>query len=113
MTPIYSPGLGILFQSWSVHWPSTSALFESAIEKGQTLPEPANAGMATAVAAVQASRLRLIARAAGDKVISFMDREQTLDLEALGVDCTAQFPERPFLEKHYQANQCGLSIEWR
>lgn len=85
-------------------------LFESAVEQDQTPPEPANAAMATAVAAVQASRLRLIARAAGDKVISFMDSEQTLDLEAVGVDCTAQFPERPFLEKHYKLTNAAFQL---
>jgi len=86
------------------------ALFESAVDQGKAPPEPPNAEMATAVAAVQASRLRLIARAAGDKVISFMDSEQKRDLEALGVDCTAQFPERPFLEKHYRLTNAAFQL---
>lgn len=86
------------------------ASFEAAIELGQEPPEPPNAEMATAVAAVQASRLRLIARAAGDHVISFMDSEQILELNTKGVDCKASFPERPFLEKHYALTNAAFQL---
>ncbi|MFK7855209.1 MAG: hypothetical protein AB8B79_13895 [Granulosicoccus sp.] len=86
------------------------ASFEAAIETGDAPPEPPSPEMATAVAAVQASRLRLIARAAGDKVISFMDAEQRLDLEALGVDCSSAFPERPYLQKHYLLTNSAFQL---
>lgn len=76
--------------------------FNHAVELDQNIPAPPNPEIATAIAAVQASRLRLVARAAGDKVISFMDTDMRAELAALGVDCDADFPERPMLERHYK-----------
>jgi hypothetical protein len=78
------------------------SLFNEAVAANLPIPEPPNAEIATAVAAIQASRLRLIARAAGDKVISFMDADQRRELEAVGIDCNADFPERPMLEQYYR-----------
>jgi len=85
-------------------------LFEIAVSNDTALPEPPNAEIATAVAAVFASRLRLTARAAGDKVISFLDGEQREQLTKLGVDCTAKFPELPFLEKDYKLANTAFSL---
>lgn len=76
--------------------------FNAAVASKSAIPEPPSAEIATIVAAIQASRLRLVARAAGDKVISFMDEEMRKELTAVGVDCTSDFPERPLLEKHYE-----------
>ena len=76
--------------------------FNDAVEARIPIPEPPSPEIATAIAAIQASRLRLVARAAGDQVISFMDWEQRRELEEVGVDCDADFPERPLLEKHYE-----------
>ncbi len=76
--------------------------FNEAVEASIPIPDPPSGEIATAIAAIQASRLRLVARAAGDQVISFMDEEQCRELEAVGVDCSADFPERPLLEKHYK-----------
>lgn len=78
------------------------SLFNEAVEARVAIPAPPSPEIATAIAAIQASRLRLVARAAGDKVISFMDREQRSELEAVGVDCDADFPERDLLEMHYK-----------
>ncbi|ASJ75121.1 HD domain-containing protein [Granulosicoccus antarcticus] len=78
------------------------ALFNESVDAGLEIPEPPSPEIATAVAAIQASRLRLVARAAGDRVISFMDRDQSRELEAAGIDCSADFPERPAMEKHYK-----------
>ncbi|MGQ7845107.1 hypothetical protein ACUNV4_11565 [Granulosicoccus sp. 3-233] len=78
------------------------AAFNEAVESRIPIPDPPSPEIGTAIAAIQASRLRLVARAAGDQVISFMDREQRQELEAVGVDCDADFPERPLLEKHYE-----------
>ena len=78
------------------------SLFNESVEADLPIPEPPSPEIATAIAAIQASRLRLVARAAGDKVISFMDRDQRKELEAVGIDCSADFPERPALEKHYK-----------
>lgn len=84
--------------------------FEKAINSGSPVPEPDNAEMATAAAAVYASRLRLVARAAGDKVISFMDPQQKQHLVAQGVDCSTDFPERPYLEKACQYTKIAFSL---
>ena len=81
-----------------------------AVEKDEPAPEPDNREIATAAAAVCASRLRLIARAAGDKVISFMDKEQRSQLAKMGVDCSAEFPELPFLEWHYKLTTVAFSL---
>ncbi|MEE9320705.1 MAG: hypothetical protein V3U76_09695 [Granulosicoccus sp.] len=86
------------------------ALFVAAVDKGQTPPTPENPEIATVVAAVQASHLRLTARAAGDKVISFLDTAGRLDLERVGVDCSSDFPERPFLEKDYNRTVAAFAL---
>lgn len=85
-------------------------LFNQAVVDKTTIPEPPTPGIATAVAAVQASRLRLVARAAGDKVISFMDQDQVAVLEQLGIDCHTDFPERPMLENHYELTSKAFQL---
>lgn len=75
--------------------------FEAAVEAGVPVAEPPSAEIATAVAAIQASRLRLTARAAGDKVISFLDAAGRQELTDVGVDVDADFPEMPYLQKDY------------
>jgi len=75
--------------------------FSDAVDAGVPVPEPPSPEIATAVAAVHASHLRLTARAAGDKVISFLTKEGVAELEAIGVDCNSDFPERPFLQSDY------------
>lgn len=85
-------------------------IFEKAVLNGDSIPEPPNAELATAVAAIFASRLRLTARAAGDKVISFLDADQRRQLTEIGVDCTAEFPELPFLEKDYELACTAFSL---
>ncbi|MFK8082424.1 MAG: hypothetical protein AB8B97_19220 [Granulosicoccus sp.] len=84
--------------------------FEKAVLSGEPTPDPPSAELATAVAAVFASRLRLTARAAGDKVISFLDPKQRDQLTELGVDCAAEFPELPFLEKDYELASIAFSL---
>jgi len=84
--------------------------FEKAVHAGNDLPEPASAELATATAAVLASRLRLLARAAGDKVISFLDEHQQQHLIARGVDCSSDFPEQPLLEEAYRLTNAAFSL---
>lgn len=84
--------------------------FNDAVISGQEIPKPPSAKIATAIAAIQASRLRLVARAAGDKVISFMDAEMHRELEAIGVDCTSDFPERPMLQRHYDLTTAAFKL---
>jgi len=75
--------------------------FEAAMKRGEPPPEAPSPEIATVVAAVMASRLRLTARAAGDHVISFLAPERREELAAVGIDCGGEFPERPFLERDY------------
>ena len=84
--------------------------FEKAVLQDEPAPEPDNAQLATATAAIYASRLRLTSRAAGDKVISFLDSEQRRQLTELGVDCTADFPELPYLQHDYELASAAFSL---
>lgn len=84
--------------------------FEKAAIATEPLPEAPSAEIATAVAALYASRLRLTARAAGDKVISFMDAQQREHLRAMGVNCEAKIPELPFLEKDFKLAHAAFSL---
>jgi hypothetical protein len=84
--------------------------FELAVDTGLTPPDPPDAETATASAAIFASRLRLVARAAGDKVISLMDADQKRQLESHGVSCQGDFPERPFLEKAYNLSSAAFAL---
>lgn len=77
------------------------ASFEAAIEKNEVPSDPPSPEIASAVAAIEASRLRLTARAAGDQVISFLDKEGRAELASKGVDVNSDFPEKPYLEKDY------------
>ncbi len=84
--------------------------FEIAIGHNEHPPEPPSAEIATAVAAIAASRLRLTARAAGDQVISFLDLENRDELARKGVDIDSDFPERPFLEADFARTQIAFGL---
>ena len=86
------------------------ALFNQAVADQQPAPQPPSPEIATAVAAIQASRLRLVARAAGDKVVSFIDEQQRQELANKGFDCNAQFPERELLTKHYELTDVAFKL---
>ena len=75
--------------------------FDAAMSRGEPPPEAPSPEIATIIAAVMASRLRLTARAAGDHVIASLGPARCEDLAAVGVDCSGDFPERPFLERDY------------
>lgn len=84
--------------------------FEAAIEKGETPDDPPSIEIASAVAAIEASRLRLTARAAGDQVISFLDSEGRAELARNGVDVNSDFPERPFLEQDFARTRIAFGL---
>ena len=76
--------------------------FEAAIAAGVRLPEPPSREIATAVAAIQASRLRLTARAAGDRVIGFLDGARRKELRAAGCRYRGRFSgESRFWKQDY------------
>jgi len=84
--------------------------FEIAVEQGQTPDTPPSPQIASAVAAIEASRLRLTARAAGDQVVSFLDTENRDELARKGVDVNSDFPERPFLEADYTCAKIAFEL---
>jgi len=84
--------------------------FETAIENGVTPQAPPSPEIATAVAAIEASRLRLTARATGDQVISFLDVHSRQELARNGVDVDSDFPERPYLEQDYARAQIAFGL---
>ncbi len=85
-------------------------LFDECVDASEPLPQPPSPEIATATAAIQASRLRLVARAAGDKVVSFLDAAGRSDLEQRGIDCSGDFPERVFLERHHKLTVAAFSL---
>ncbi len=87
------------------------AQFERSVLAGKP-PEPiADKNIATSVAAIYASRLRLTARAAGDGVISFLDPSRHAELQQIGVDTRSDFPERPFLEQDYKLAEAAFALQ--
>ncbi len=86
------------------------AAFDVAVDDGEPVPAIEDAAFATAVAAVQASRLRLSARAAGDRVASFTEAGNRRELAQAGLDCAADFPERPWLERDYRRTLAAFAL---
>lgn len=86
------------------------ARFEAALAAGEEAPPAPSKAIATAVAAIQASHLRLTARAAGDQVISFLDDVGRAELAEQGVDVRSDFPERPFLEQDYRRTVAAFAL---
>ena len=84
--------------------------FEQAIERNETPEPPPSPEVATAVAAIEASRLRLTARAAGDEVISFLDTECRQELIDKGIDVNNDFPEEPFLKRDYERTLIAFGL---
>jgi hypothetical protein len=75
--------------------------FEEAVDNRNPLPEPPSSEIASATAAIMASRLRLTARAAGDQVIYFLDELRRAELRQAGIDVDGPFPERPYMQRDY------------
>ena len=86
------------------------AAFDAAVDAGEPPPVPGSAALASAVAAVEASRLRLTARAAGDRVVSFLGPANRRELALVGVDCDDDFPERPWLERDHARTVAAFAM---
>ncbi len=65
---------------------------------------------ANVIAAIEASQLRLVARAAGDEVLGNLDADKQAELARHGIDCSGEFPERPYLSVYYHRTKAALSI---
>ena len=87
------------------------AQFSEAFDKGSTaglvLPRP----YATVIAAIEASSLRLIARAAGDEILANLDEAKKAEVRALGIDCDSEFPEYVWLDLQHKKTRAALALE--
>ncbi len=70
------------------------------------LPRP----YASVIAAIEASQLRLIARAAGDEILVNLDADKKAEMQARGIDCNSTFPERELLDLHYRRTKAALAM---
>jgi len=66
---------------------------------------------ATVIAAIEASQLRLVARAAGDEILANLDSAKKREASAAGIDCNGEFPERHWLNLHYQRSLAALALD--
>ena len=84
--------------------------FDEAFENGNTnslmLPRP----YANVIAAIHASQLRLVARAAGDEILANLDDAKKAEVRAHGIDCDSEFPEREWLDLHYRKTKAALAL---
>lgn len=85
-------------------------VFEQAVDSNQTPPAAPTREIACAITAIQASRLRLTARAAGDQVMSFLDKASRAELAQKGIDVSGEFAERPFLERAFELAEVAFSL---
>ncbi len=70
------------------------------------LPRP----YATVMAAIEASQLRLVARAAGDEILANLSKSLQREAQAAGICCDGDFPERQWLDLHYRRTQAALAL---
>ena len=84
--------------------------FEKAVQNGEKPTPPPTPEIATAVAAIAASKLRLTARAAGDQVISFLNSSCRQELIDKGIDVDCEFPEQPFLQQDYNRTTVAFEL---
>ncbi len=72
-----------------------------------TLPRP----YATVIVAIEASQLRLVARAAGDEILANLDEAKKAEVRKLGIDCDSEFPEYSWLKLHHERAEAALALE--
>lgn len=65
---------------------------------------------ANVVAAIHASQLRLVARAAGDEVLANLSQDKKREMYKAGIDCSGAFPERPWLALYYHRTRLALKL---
>ncbi len=81
--------------------------FENSTTHKLTLPRP----YANVIAAIHASQLRIVARAAGDEVFANLDGLKKAEVQRKGFNCDADFPERIWLDLHYSLTKAALALE--
>ncbi len=65
---------------------------------------------ANVVAAIAASDLRLVARAAGDEIFCTLEPAQKRELQAAGIELDGEFPERLYLDRAYRETRAALAL---
>jgi len=84
--------------------------FDDAFKNNNTrnlvIPRP----YSNVIAAIHASQLRLVARAAGDEILANLDDEKKAEVRALGIECDSEFPEREWLDLHYRQTASALAL---
>ena len=85
--------------------------FNTTFEVGNTASLNFPPTYATVIAAIEASQLRLVARAAGDEILANLDDPKKAEVRALGIDCDSEFPEYQWLNLHYRRTQAALALE--
>lgn len=80
--------------------------FENNCTANLTLPRP----YGTVIAAIQASQLRLVARAAGDNILANLSCDKQREMNQAGVSVKGLFPERSMLELHYHRTEAALAL---
>jgi len=103
-------GEGVLHRVWLLR--ELLAVFDMGLER-DTPPPVIPREYANAIAAIKTARLRLSARAAGDRIFSMLDEFKREELRAAGIDPgepDAVFAERPYLERDYLAARAAIAL---
>jgi len=82
------------------------AAFENNSTASLVLPRP----YSSVIAAIHASQLRLVARAAGDEILANLDTEKKAEVRSLGIDCDSEFPEHEWLDLQYRQTKAALAL---
>ena len=87
-----------------------SELFEKSLQHSDAPATAIPACYANAIAAMEVSRLRLTARAAGDQIFSTLDERKRDELQGKGIKLDGEFPERTFLQTDYRRARAALAM---
>jgi len=93
-------------QALLVHHQEFLRAFEHKCTETLCLPRP----YGTVIAAVHASQLRLVARAAGDNILANLSDDKKDELKSAGIALDGLFPERPALELNYRQTEAALAL---
>ncbi len=104
-------GPGVVDHVYSVreHVERFDRAFEAGLAEELEVPAP----YANVLAAIEAARLRLTARAAGDRMFSVLDEAKRSELLRRGIDCGppgSEFPERPHLERDHLRASAAIRL---
>jgi len=90
---------------------SHHAEFLEAHANGETNKLKPGGTYANVIAAIEASKLRLVARAAGDDILRNLDAAKKKEVRAKGIDCYSEMPELEWLQIHYDRTKAALALD--